>query len=460
MAPPETGPDRPGALPRVVIAGTGSGVGKTSVACGVIHGLKRMGYSVQPFKAGPDYIDPGHLAVAAGRAACNLDVWLMGKGGAAESFALNSGSDVSVIEGVMGFYDGFDGTGDLASTHQVARITGSPTILVVDAGGAARSVAATILGFARFSRASTIRGVILNNVGSGRHESLCRSAIEPLGVPVVGAIPRNSEVAFESRHLGLVPAAEDERVREDIRRSSEAMADHMDMDALLGIARSAPPIKRPAPRKKREVRTAIGVALDGSFNFYYKDNLDRLRDAGARLEFFSPESSAALPEVDGLYIGGGFPEVRGDMLERNRSVLEAIKDMAQGGAPLYAECGGLMYLARSLRRGDERFGMAGLLDAEAVMTGQVVLNYTRGVMHAGPIARAPARFHGHEFHYSRLEGVASDSKFAQTLDLGQGIVDGKDGLLVHDTLASYGHLYLSRSAVRNMVDRCVKFSRR
>ena len=457
---PETEPDGAGTLPRVVIAGTGSGVGKTSVACGAIRGLKRMGYSVQPFKAGPDYIDPGHLAVAAGRAACNLDVWLMGRGGAVESFARNSGSDVSVIEGVMGFYDGFDGIGDLASTHQVARITGSSTILVVDAGGAARSVAATILGFVKFSRKSTIRAVILNNVGSSRHESLCRSAIEPLGIPVVGAIPRNSEVAFESRHLGLVPAAEDEKVREDVRRSSDAMADHIDMDALLEIARSAPPIKRYPPPKKRKNRAAIGVALDGSFNFYYKDNLDRLRDAGARLEFFSPESSDTLPEVDGLYIGGGFPEVRGDRLGRNLPMLKAIKDKAQSGAPVYAECGGLMYLVRSIRRGDERFDMVGLFDAEAVMTGRVILNYTSGVMHAGPIARVPAKFRGHEFHYSKLEGVASDSKFAQTLDLGQGIIDGKDGLLVYDTLASYGHLYLGRSAAGNMVDRCAKLSRK
>ena len=460
MAPPEAAPDKVG-VPRVVVAGTGSGVGKTSVACGIILGLTEMGYSVQPFKAGPDYIDPGHLATAAGRDACNLDVWMMGGGGVRDSFARNSASDISVIEGVMGFYDGFSGTDDLASTHQVARITGSPTVLVVDASGAARSVAATVMGFTRFERRSTIMAVILNRTGSRRHEALCRDAVESAGIPVLGAIPRDREMSLKSRHLGLVPAAEDRSVREAVLRSSRIVADHIDMEGLLRVARTALPIRRPAPPRRKGIRTSIGVALDGSFNFYYRDNLERLKNEGARLVFFSPESDAAPPDVDGLYIGGGFPEVRGAILEENRPMRDAIRGMIQDGIPAYAECGGLMYLSRSVRRRDGApSSMAGILDADAVMTDRVVLNYTRGSMSAGPLVRGTSEFRGHEFHYSRMEGVASDSRFGQVLEIGSGIADGRDGLLAHGLMASYGHLYLGGQAAGNMVRRCAAYSRR
>ena len=444
---------------RIVVAGTSSGVGKTSISCGIIYGLSKMGYRVQPFKAGPDYIDPGYLSAAASTPAFNLDAWIMGKKGVQESLSRNSTRDISVIEGVMGMYDGFDGKRNLASTHHIARITDSPIILVVDARGAARSVAATVLGFERFSKRSHIMAVILNNLGSHKHEVMCKDAIAPLGIPVVGAVPRNSEVRWESRHLGLVPVAEDPTAQKSLAESSAFIADHMDLDRILHIARLAPPMKKHAARNAAKTVASVGVALDGSFNFYYPDNLERLRDAGARLHFFSPESDT-LPDVDGLYIGGGFPEVRGSILQKNQCMLDMIKKSALEGVPIYAECGGLMYLSKYIRQDQERFRMVGLFDTVAVMGRSATLGYTKGVMDGGLLVGSATRFRGHEFHYSRLENIPSDSEFAQSLSIGTGICDKKDGLVTCAAMASYGHLHLDSRAAKNMVERCRTYSKR
>ena len=435
-------------------------MGKTAITCAIIRGFMQRGYTVQPFKAGPDYIDPGHLSHVSGQDACNLDVWLMGDDGVKSSFAKNSASDVSIIEGVMGFYDGFEGRSNKASTHQISQITDTPTILIIDARGAARSVAATAHGFMEFSSHSTIQGVILNRLGSDRHARLCREALEMLHIPVLGMVPRNPDIALKSRHLGLVPAIESGAVRNMLDFATEFILDHIDMDRIVKLACEAPPVSIPKRTTHPAPKTVIGVARDGSFNFYYKDNLDRLRSAGARLEFFSPERSDALPACDGLYLGGGFPEVRADILESNRTMRGHIKDMAQDGAPIYAECGGLMYLARGIRNDDASHDMVGLFDADAVMTGRVTLNYTAGVMTGGPLDDGGVQFSGHEFHYSRLDGVDADVRFAQTLDIGVGIADGMDGMLAYGTMASYGHLYFTKKAAEQLVQRCIRFSRR
>ena len=436
-------------------------MGKTAITCAVIRGFMRRGYTVQPFKAGPDYIDPGHLSHVSGQDACNLDVWLMGDDGVQSSFAKNSTSDVSVIEGVMGFYDGFEGSSNKASTHQISQITGTPTILVIDARGAARSVAATAHGFMEFSNHSAIRGVILNRLGSDRHARLCQDALESLRIPVLGTVPRNPDISLESRHLGLVPAAESGAIRNMLDSATDFILDHIDMDRIVKLACKAPPVSTPKRTTPPTPETVIGVAQDGSFNFYYKDNLDRLRSAGARLEFFSPEVSDDIPACDGLYLGGGFPEVRAGILEGNRIMRAHIKDMAQDGAPVYAECGGLMYLARGIRGGDDTIhDMVGLFDADAMMTGRVTLNYTSGVMSGGLLDDGGAQFCGHEFHYSRLDGVDADARFAQTLDIGVGIADGMDGMLSYGTMASYGHLYFTKKSAEQLVQRCIRFSRR
>lgn len=444
--------------PRVVIAGTGSGVGKTTISCAVIRGFNRAGYVVRPFKAGPDYIDPGYLKVAAGRDAINLDVWMMGQDGVMESLARNSGGMAAVIEGVMGYYDGLEGGSNRASTHHIASITKTPVILVVDASGSGRSVAATVLGFMRFSHNSMVCGVILNRIGSARHTAMCRDALQPLGVKVLGAVPRKSG-KFKSRHLGLVPPMEDTRLAAEIITEADRVLDSLDMDGILDVARQADELPVFGDVLADAPKTRLGVALDGSFNFYYQDNMARLREAGGDLVFFSPETAETIPDVDGLYVGGGFPEVRAALLEKNKVLMNNISDAVSDGMPIYAECGGLMYLAKCLMHDGKRYGMVGAFDMEIKMTARPTLNYTKGIMARSPVSHNETTFRGHEFHYSQAE-VAGDATFAQKLQIGLGIRDQMDGIMIHNTMASYGHLYLSNKAARTLVENCITYSRR
>ncbi|ABK78552.1 cobyrinic acid a,c-diamide synthase [Cenarchaeum symbiosum A] len=422
----------------------------------MIAALAGSGHTVQPFKVGPDYIDPGHLSAASGREAINLDVWLMGRGGVLNSFVRNSGPGISLVEGVMGYYDGAGSSG-VSSTHHVSSILGAPVVLVLDASRAGRSVAATALGFMRFRRNHCIRGIILNRLGSKRHEKICRDALEPLGVPVVGCIPRDARFSLPSRHLGLVPAIESRPGA--ISAVARGIAPFVDAAALARIARTAGPLprsKRTMPRKKRAV---IAVALDSSFNFYYKENLESLRRSGAELVFFSPSSGGRLPPCDGLYMGGGFPEVRGAGLEKNARMRSAVKKFAEDGGPVYAECGGLMYLTRSISGESGEHKMAGLFDAHTHMTKKVKLGYTRCSTKKCLISAIPRKFHGHEFHYSEIRGLPRDSKFAYTLLAGSGIRDGMDGLTVYNTLASYGHVFFDNAMADRLVDSCASYSR-
>lgn len=443
-------------IPRLIITGTNSNVGKTVISCAIIYGLQKRGYSVQPFKAGPDYIDAGYLSAISGRQACNLDVWLMGKNNTLDSLAKNSTSDISIIEGVMGFYDGIDGSKNLASTYQLHRITKSPVILVVDVSGVGRSVAATVLGFMQFNKKTQISGIILNRVGSERHKRICTDAIKSLNIQVLGAIPKNI-IQLKSRHLGLIPVMEGNK-NKDIEKISHTIHDYIDMDKIIKISKSAPTIHLQKSSKKRDSRTTIGIALDGSFNFYYKDNLEKLKNNGAKLEFFSPETSKRMPDINGLYIGGGFPEVRGAILEKNYTLINEIKKAILNGIPTYAECGGLIYLGKTLQYDNKQYDMVGAVDAHTYMTKRPTLNYTKGVMYDNILNKKTIKFHGHEFHYSKMD-VSEDSRFAQRLYRGEGILDNKDGILVHDTMASYGHLYFSDKMAKNIVECCAKFSR-
>lgn len=447
-------------IPRVVVAGTASGVGKTSVTCAIIHGLRRRGYSVQPFKAGPDYIDPSFLSAVSGNASGNLDAWLMGES-LVENFVGNSTSDISVIEGVMGYYDGFSGGSDFASTFDVATRLESPSILVIDASKAARSVAAVAYGFAGFSRNSRIGGVILNRVGSKKHESMCREALEPLGIPLLGAIPRGESQPLASRHLGLVPASERREQADSIREVAGRFSEYIDIEGIVSICESAKPLGDASPPAALPKRAVLAVALDSSFNFYYRENLDALRRQGADITFFSPLSDERPPRCDGLYIGGGFPEVMGPQLAENRSMAESVKGLAQDGAPVYAECGGLMYLTDSIRYGERRHGMVGLVPAETEMTGRMTLNYTEGeAVLDSVVAGRGSAVRAHEFHYSRIRSVPADTRFAYRLSTGQGIADGRDGVAVYNTLASYCHMYLTGGRAKRLVDACAVYSRR
>jgi len=427
-------------IPRLVIAGATSGVGKTSITSAIIFGIKKHGYSVQPFKVGPDYIDPSYLSSISKNDAKNLDVWLMGENELVQSFVKNSASDVSVIEGVMGYYDGFGGKTNFASTHHVASLLKAPTILVLDASKAARSIAATALGFAKFHRNSRIVGIILNKIGSKKHENMCRQALANLKIPILGSIVKNSE-SMESRHLGLIPVKEQKSLQNKIRKVSREISDGLDIDKIVQICKNVPQLPKARPKKFKKPTSTVAIALDSSFNFYYHDNLEALRREGARLKFFSPVSDKKIPKCDLIYIGGGFPEVLGQSLERNTIMRRMIKKYAEEGIPIYAECGGLMYLTKSISFGKKKYKMVGLFDAETQMTKKMTLNYTEGRITSNCLVSGPAKFRAHEFHYSKIGNLAKDAKLVYDLKIGEGISGKKDALSEYNTLASYCHLY-------------------
>jgi cobyrinic acid a,c-diamide synthase len=451
---------------RVVVAGVTSGVGKTSVALGIMRGLSKRGLRVQPFKVGPDFIDPSYHSLISNRKSRNLDVWMMGRKGVLECFASAcQDADVAVIEGVMGLYDGVSGKNDFASTAHVAKILDAPIVLVVDASKGARSIAAIILGFLHFDRNLQIRAVILNKVAGERHAKYIIDALaDKVKVPVIGVLYRNSKVQMQERHLGLVPALELKAAKNDmISRTARYISESLDLDRVLNLC-SSTVLLDAQNSPQRPVKTRIAVALDESFNFYYADNLSALKRSGANLVFFSPVKDEMLPDdVHGLILGGGFPEVLADKLEGNRSMVRSIRRAVNEGMPIYGECGGLMYLTRSISRyrGERKVRkMAGIVDADTVMTGMLTLNYTAADCTASIFGNMHLR--GHEFHYSSIENIASDSRFAYSMKKGNGITGKHDGFIINDnSLAAYMHLHFAnRKLSDRIVLSSVKFSHR
>ena len=428
-------------IPRLVITGSSSGVGKTSITSAIIYGLKKRGYTVQPFKVGPDYIDPSYLSSIANNETRNLDVWLMGKSELLKSFVNNSTSDVSIIEGVMGYYDGFDGKTNHASTHHVATLLKSPVILILDASKTSRSIAATALGFTKFHKNSRISGIILNKIGSKKHEILCRSALENLKIPIVGVVPKSTKNILESRHLGLIPVVEQNQLQKKIKQVSQQVADYLDFEKLVKICKKVERISKARSQKFKKSKISIAVALDNSFNFYYRDNIDALRREGAKIKFFSPTSDKKIPNCDSIYIGGGFPEILGRKLSQNFSMKKSIKQAAENGTPIYAECGGLMYLTKSIKHNNQKYKMVGLFDAETEMTTKMTLNYTQGRIISNCLISSPRNFNAHEFHYSKITNISKDAKFLYDLKIGEGISSKKDGFSEYNIVASYCHLY-------------------
>ncbi|HYY44911.1 MAG TPA: cobyrinate a,c-diamide synthase [Actinomycetota bacterium] len=390
---------------RVVIAGTHSGVGKTTVATGLMAAFSARGVRVAPFKVGPDFIDPSYHRLAAGRPGRNLDPFLHGPELIEPLFAHGSaGADLAVVEGVMGLYDGAAAGGSFASTAHVAKLLHAPVVLVVDASSMSTSVAALVHGFAAYDPRVRIKGVILNRVGSDTHERMLKDALRPLGLPVLGVLRRRAAVSTPGRHLGLVPAAERAaEARRTVTALGKLIASSCDLKALAAIASSASsprtsPWDPSSPSATRRVRVA--VAGGPSFTFVYEENLELMRGRGAEIHFFDPASDQALPEADALCIGGGFPESYAQELESNVPMRAAVARFAASGRPLIAECGGLLYLCRTL---DDR-KMCGVIDADARMTERLTLGY-RKARAAGDsvLARAGDEVHGHEFHYSVVE---------------------------------------------------------
>jgi cobyrinic acid a,c-diamide synthase len=453
---------------RIVIAGVTSGVGKTTVAVGIMHGLRKRGLRVQPFKVGPDFIDPSYHTIVTNRKSRNLDVWLMGRQGVLDCFASASeDADIAVVEGVMGLFDGMSGKSDFASTAHMAKILDAPIVLVVDASKGARSIAAIILGFLHFDRKLRIAAVILNNVAGQRHASYITEALAGIvKIPVVGILPRNSDIKMEERHLGLVPALELKGVKSQmIARTASYIAECIDLNRVLSLCSiTSLPDSRAHDFPKPQARARIAVALDESFNFYYADNLIALKRSGAQLVFFSPVKEQKLPDrVHGIILGGGFPEVLADRLEKNRSMVRSIRRAVDEGMPVYGECGGLMYLTRSISgyKGEKKSRkMVGIVEADTLMTGRLTLNYTDAECNDSIFGNMHLR--GHEFHYSSIENIAKDSRFAYSMRKGKGVTGNQDGFIINgNTLAAYMHLHFAnRKLPERMVLSCVRFSRR
>lgn len=433
---------------RVLISAAHKSSGKTTVSIGLCAALRKRGISVQPYKKGPDYIDPMWLSKASGRPCRNLDFYLMSHDEVLTSFVRHS-SEFNLVEGNKGLYDGLalDGSNSNAA---LAKTLDLPVVLVIDARGMTRGIAPLILGYQAFDRDINIAGVILNNLGGSRHESKLREVIAHYtDVPVIGAIQHDARLTIVERHLGLMPSNESKESLARIDALGEAIEQQVDLDKLLALSHKSPlafpqftgsAAAVPAPTKVR-----IGIAQDRAFGFYYADDLDALTTAGAEIVPFDTTRDAHLPKVDALFIGGGFPEVFAAELEANTTMRDDIRQAIDNGMPAYAECGGLMYLSRQISYRGKTHAMVGAIPGDITMHNKPV---GRGYVHLAEEADHP--WHGkseplkniraHEFHYSSLSNLPADAKFAYRVTRGHGI-DGKhDGYMKNNLLASYTHL--------------------
>jgi cobyrinic acid a,c-diamide synthase len=458
--------------PVLIIAGTTSGVGKTTISLAVMHAFKRRkGLSVQPFKIGPDFIDPSYHKIITGKESRTLDGWLMGEYGILSTVQIATKDvDIAVVEGVMGLFDGMSGKSDFASTAYVAKILNAPVILVVDAAKAARSIAAMISGYLNFDNRLKIIGIILNNVSGPKHAKyLIEACKNTINVPILGIVKRDYELKMEERHLGLIPTDELELSKKNkIRKLANKVSEEVYYDKIISLLKLKKSkleggVNRSEPKAPKLVK--IGVALDNSFNFYYNENLNILGNLGAEIAYFSPINDIGIPNgISGLILGGGFPEVMADKLNSNQSMLKSIKKAAQQEMPIYGECGGLMYLTRSItgyKNSKKHFRMVGIIDAKTEMTRRLTLNYTQADMITSAFGNIE-NIKGHEFHYSKLEELAQDSKYAYYMKRGTGIDDGKhDGILTYNCMASYMHLHFYDSRFPSRwIKRCVEYGRK
>lgn len=435
---------------RLVIAGTQSGVGKTTLTVGLIAALRGRGLSVQPFKVGPDYIDPTYHSLAAGRGCRNLDTWMLPPDAVRASCARAAAqADVAVIEGVMGLYDGADYDGETGSTAEVAKLLQAPVVLVVDAAKMARSAAAVAIGYQRFDADLRLAGFIVNRVaGEGHGRGVSAVITRATGLPVFGWIPREEGLHLPERHLGLVPTTEPGRWQEFIHAAGAMVARNLDIDGLLATGRETPPLPMPMIATHRFIgsrdRPLIAVARDEAFHFLYEDNLDLLRAAGAEIAFFSPLRDTALPpHTAGVLLSGGFPEVFAASLAANRPMHEALQVAHRQALPIYAECGGLMYLTRSIVDGDRNaHDMVGLLPGHSVMSPRLTLGY-RLARSAGASWLLPEgeTIRGHEFHYSVWQDRPADLPPAYYLQPRAGTgTPQAEGARLGSLWASYVHL--------------------
>ena len=438
-------------LSAIVVAGTHSGVGKTSITLGLIGALRRRGLNVQPFKVGPDFIDPLHHSHASGRPPRNLDGWMLDPETNLQRFArATADADVAVIEGVMGLFDGSEGKSDRGSTAEMAKLLDLPVLLVVDASAMARSAAALIHGYSSFDPDLRIAGVILNNVGGDAHTEMIRDAVAGR-IPIIGSLTRQDNLVVPERHLGLHLPHE---ARTDyVDQLADLIEQHVDLDALLANSRTER-LPAPAKTKPRSRRVRIAIARDEAFCFYYTDNLELLEQAGAELVPFSPIRDPLPDNIGGIYLGGGYPELHAQHLADNDATREAIRQFAATGEPIYAECGGLMYLAQTLELDGDSHPMCGVLPFSTKMPAGLTISYveittTGGILGSGQTAR------GHLFHHSAISGQPNGARsYRLTTNHGEKI---EEGYAVRNVLASYAHLHFASNPAlaAAFVQRCV-----
>ena len=456
----------------LVIAGAASGVGKTTLAAGIMGACRRRGLKVAPFKVGPDYIDPGFHRLAAGASSRNLDTWLTSANEVRAIYRrAAAAADVSIVEGVMGLFDGRAGAGPGGSTAEISGLIGGAVLLVADCARQARSLAPLLKGFATFDAGTAVAGCILNNVGSARHERILRDAAREAGVTVFGVLPRQPQIMLPSRHLGLVQAGEADAEQEKLELIIDHVQQNIDVDALLALAHAGggkaavEDAARGAGVGVREDAAPaagdgarIAVARDEAFSFYYVDGLEALEEAGAELTYFSPLHDEALPACDGVYLGGGYPEVFAAELEANRSMRESVAGAVSGGLPTYAECGGLVYLCRELEEHGRSRRMAGVLPLAARMTGRrQALGYVEATARRDSILMpAGASVRGHEFHWSAIDWSVDDAAY----DCYSSRPDRStpEGYLTGSLLASYVHIHFggNRDAAAAFVGACAR----
>ena len=443
-------------FPRVVISALRGGSGKTILSIGAIAALHARGNSAAPFKKGPDYIDAGWLALAAGRPCYNLDTFLLSAETIRRSFCSHGHRvDCALIEGNRGLYDGIDLDGT-TSTAELAKLLGAPVVMCLDCTKTTRTMAAVISGCVRFDPEVAIRGVILNRVAGARHESILRRSIEHYsGVPVIGAVPKLNREIFPERHMGLVPTPEHGWAAAAIRSIARIAAQHIDLEAFVRIAREAPPLRGVCPPPDSDEAAGqraagppalarIGILQDAAFQFYYPENIEALATAGAQIVPVSPLRDESLPELDAIYIGGGFPETHAPELAANKAFSRRLREMVDDGLPVYAECGGLMYLGEELVIEGQSYPMAGILPVSFGLFkrpqghGYTVVS----VEGENPYYPAGTEIRGHEFHYSRvLRWSGRERDLVFRMRRGAGIHGDRDGVVHKNVLATYTHIH-------------------
>ncbi len=461
-------------FPRILISALRGGSGKTILSIGITAAWKSFGKQITPFKKGPDYIDAGWLALAAGRPCYNLDTFLIKKEHTLQSFFLHSkNGDIAVIEGNRGLYDGIDIQGS-TSTAELAKLLKTPVILCIDCTKSTRTMAAAVLGCLKFDPDTDIKGVILNRVAGPRHEKILRKNIEHYcDIPVLGALPKLDWQNFPERHMGLLPTPEHGWAEDSIKAASQIAGRYLDLEALAAVAGNAgaltipaelresiPPETGPLLDSDQQLRPRIGIIKDSAFQFYYPENIEAIGAAGAETIFISPLTSDTIPPIDALYIGGGFPETHARQLAQNVKFRDQLKSLAKEGLPIYAECGGLMYLGEELVLDEKSFPMAGILP--------IVFGFSKkpqghgytivAVEQPNPYFKVGTQLKGHEFHYSRvLKWRGTDKDLAFNMKRGAGFINNRDGVCYKNVLATYTHIHAlgtpswAKAMVRNAV---------